>query len=159
MTASRIRITDLIDADAGSPRYCGHSIGRVIKIPPPIDGGTRHHLRIDRIERCGENVYGIGTLVSAAQAEKLQTRWDIRWGFRCAPQPKPDTPAYRAGGSGRTTRFSDVDSAAAAIVNTGYRELAKRNHPDVGGSSATMTLLSQAKTQLSQILDLAKGTK
>ena len=154
MPAGRARITDLIDADASSPRYCGHSIGRVIAVEWP--SGARY-IHVQRVERSGDHVYGVGAEVSKSKAEALQMRWDVRWGLRVAPPlpsipaaPKPDRPAP-------TRRFSDVDGAAAAIVAAGYRELAKRHHPDAGGDHMTMSLLTQAKRQLSQILDLAKG--
>lgn len=156
MTAGRARITDLIDADAGSPRYCGHSIGRVLAVDR--DGETQY-LHVQRIERSGESVYGVGTVVSGAQAVKLQTCWDIRWGFRCAPQPAVGTAEHRAGAGDstrhRSRRFADIDAAASAIVSTGYRELAKSCHPDTGGDHQTMSLLTQAKSQLSKILALA----
>ena len=148
----RARIMDLVDADAGSPRYCGHSIGRVIQVELADGPGW---LRIDRIERSGAAVWGVGEFVPASQAVKIQTKWDIRWGLRCAPvaAPAPDRPP-----SAGLMKFADVDGAAAAIVNTGYRELAKRHHPDTGGSHQSMSLLTQAKSQLSKILELAKGS-
>jgi hypothetical protein len=152
MTAARVRITDLIDADAGSPRYCGHSIGRVIQTERD---GSPVWVKVDRIERSGPNVYGCGPVIGAAQAEKLQTRWDIRWGLRVAPAV-PVAAAIPTGPA-RLAKFSDIDGAAAAIVAAGYRELAKRHHPDAGGSHAAMSLLTQAKQQLVKILDLAKG--
>ena len=153
MTAGRVRITDLIDADASSPRYCGHSIGRVLEVP--VDAGSRW-VRIDRVERSGDRVYGIGVCVTAAQAVTLQTKWDVRWGVRCAPNTPPPADT-RPSGPVRAGKFADVDGAAAAIVSLGYRELAKRNHPDAGGDHQTMSLLTQAHKQLRQILDLAKG--
>jgi len=143
-----VRIYDLIDADASSSRYCGHSIGRAIE----IDRGWLH---VRRIERSGGAVYGVGQIVSQIQAVKLQQKWDIRWGLRVAPTaPAPD----KAPGPVRLAKFGDVDAAAAAIVSAGYQVLAKRHHPDVGGTHAAMSLLTQAKTQLAKILDLAKGS-
>lgn len=154
MTVGRARITDLIDADASSPRYCGHSIGRVLQIAE--SDGTRW-LRVDRVERSGDRVYGVGVCVSAAQAEKIQTKWDIRWGLRSAPNQPPPAPDRRPSGPLRVGKFADVDGAASAIVSAGYRELSKRFHPDAGGDHNTMSLLTQAHKQLKQILDMAKG--
>jgi hypothetical protein len=53
----------------------------------------------------------------------------------------------------------DIDSAAAAIVAAGYRELAKRHHPDAGGSTEAMALINAAKKQLVEILNAAKEVK
>ena len=151
MTPGRARITDLIDADPCSPRYCGHSIGRVIALDR---NGSPSWLHVQRVERVGESVYGVGVFVAADKAVAIQTRWDVRWGNRCAPPPpsvpKADTPP-------KSARFGDVDGAAAAIVSAGYRELAKRHHPDAGGDHRSMSLLTQAKSQLQQILKMAKG--
>jgi hypothetical protein len=155
MTAGRVRITDLIDADAGSARYCGHSIGRVIGVE---QDGTIRHVRVDRIERSGDRVYGIGPVIGAAQAEKIQTRWDIRWGLRCAPvapPPKPDSPPSARAVS---TRFSDIDGAAAAIVSAGYRELARRCHPDTGGSHETMAdAADPGRSKITALRELVRG--
>ena len=155
MIPGRERITDLIDADPSSARYCGYSIGRVMQIERD---GAVSWLLVRRIERSGDRVYGVGEFVGADKAVRLQTQWDVRWGLQHAPNPpaKPDRPP-----SARPVKadWSDVDGAAAAIVAAGYRELARRCHPDVGGSHATMSLLTQAKRQLSQILDLARLTR
>lgn len=149
MTAGRVRITDLIDADAGSPRYCGHSIGRAIE-------AAGRWVRVDRIERSGDHVYGVGVCVSADAAAKLQQKWDIRWGLRIAPNPPAVPPAPKPDRRAGPSKFADIDAAAAAIVSAGYRELAKRCHPDLGGDHNSMSLLTQAKTQLVKILEIAK---
>lgn len=52
--------------------------------------------------------------------------------------------------------FADIDSAAAAIVAAGYRELAKKHHPDAGGAPETMAFLNAAKSQLVEILKAVK---
>ena len=150
MSAGTVRIYDLIDADASSLRYCGHSIGRVIEI-------ERGWLHVKRIERSGGLVYGVGEIVSQTQGARIQAKWDVRWGLRCAPNAPPREPDKMPSGPIRVGKFSDVDGAAAAIVSAGYRELAKRFHPDAGGDHNTMSLLTQAHKQLKQILDLAKG--
>ena len=158
MILGRVRITDLIDRDASSPRYCGHSIGRVIEAPSA--SGTQH-VRVDRIERMGDTVYGIGPILDPAKAVVTQAKWDTRWGIRCAPvkiepERKTKIPAMPTGGV-RRTPIADIDAAAAAIVAEGYRALAKVHHPDAGGNHQAMALLSQAKQQLTQILQLARG--
>ena len=50
----------------------------------------------------------------------------------------------------------DVDSAAMAIVNTGYRALARAYHPDLGGNPEVMKTLNQTKREL---VDLLKSLK
>lgn len=60
-------------------------------------------------------------------------------------------------GADPESNITDIDSAAAAIVTAGYRELAKRYHPDAGGSAEVMALLNTAKRQLVEILAAAKG--
>jgi hypothetical protein len=55
--------------------------------------------------------------------------------------------------------IKDVDSAAAAIVAAGFRALSKSHHPDAGGSTETMALLSQARAQLREMLTLAGGVR
>ena len=152
--AARVRITDLIDADASSPRYCGHSIGRVLAVQR--DGQTLH-VKILRVERSRQDVWGVGTVIGPGAAANLQARWDVRWGLRCAPNAPTPEPDKIPSGPIRVGKFSDVDGAAAAIVSAGYRELAKRFHPDAGGDHNTMSLLTQAHKQLKQILDMAKG--
>jgi hypothetical protein len=151
VTAARVRITDLIDADAASPRYCGHSIGRVIETQRD---GAAAYIHVRRVERIGNDVWGVGVVINQhSSAAKLQMLWDVRWGLRIAPPPPaPDKPGRLAS----MKRFADVDGAAAAIVAAGYRELSKRHHPDVGGDHMAMSLLTQAKTQLVKILALAK---
>jgi hypothetical protein len=151
MSAGTVLITDLIDADATSPRYCGFSIGRAIEI-------ERGWLHVRRIERSGNRVYGVGDFVSPTQAARIQAKWDIRWGLMRAPNAPPPSLDKAPAGPTRLAKFDDVDSAAAAIVAAGYRELAKRHHPDAGGTHMAMSLLTQAKSQLQKILELAKGT-
>jgi hypothetical protein len=48
----------------------------------------------------------------------------------------------------------DVNSAAMAIINTGYRALARSYHPDLGGDENTMKILNQTKKEL---IDLIKS--
>lgn len=48
----------------------------------------------------------------------------------------------------------DVDSAAIAIINTGYRALARAYHPDLGGDPGVMRTLNQTKKEL---VDLIKS--
>jgi hypothetical protein len=150
----RVRIIDLVSADASSPHYCGHSIGRVLTVE---QNGGAQYLHVRRIERSGDHVYGLGEFVSPSEAVKLQTKWDVRWGFLCAPNPAPAKPVPV--GPGRTARFIDIDGAAAAIVAAGYREMAKRHHPDAGGSHNAMSLLTQAKSQLTKILGMCAEEK
>jgi hypothetical protein len=46
----------------------------------------------------------------------------------------------------------DVDSAVKAILKTGYRALARANHPDLGGDTETMVILNRAKKELTDLL-------
>jgi len=62
-------------------------------------------------------------------------------------------------GADPESNIIDIDSAAAAIVAAGYRELAKKNHPDAGGAAETMALITAAKAQLVEILRAAKEVK
>lgn len=57
------------------------------------------------------------------------------------------------------SNIQDIDSAAGAIVAAGYRELAKKHHPDAGGAAETMALINAAKKQLVEILNAARGVK
>jgi len=52
--------------------------------------------------------------------------------------------------------IKDVDSAVDAILYTGYRALARANHPDLGGNAETMVILNRAKKEL---MDLLKELK
>jgi hypothetical protein len=48
--------------------------------------------------------------------------------------------------------ISDVDSAVAAILYTGYRALARANHPDLGGNAEIMMVLNKAKKEIDDLL-------
>lgn len=48
--------------------------------------------------------------------------------------------------------ITDVDSAAEAIVKTGYRALARAHHPDLGGDPNTMKILNQSKSEMLELL-------
>lgn len=62
-------------------------------------------------------------------------------------------------GAAPDANIVDIDSAASAIVAAGYRELAKKHHPDQGGAAETMALLNAAKKQLVEILSAAREVK
>ena len=46
----------------------------------------------------------------------------------------------------------NIDTAAMAILNTGYRALARANHPDLGGDPEIMKILNQTKKELSDLI-------
>ena len=46
----------------------------------------------------------------------------------------------------------NVDTAAMAIIQTGYRALARAYHPDLGGDAETMKILNQTKKELSDLI-------
>lgn len=46
-----------------------------------------------------------------------------------------------------------VDSAAIAIIQTGYRALARAYHPDLGGDENTMRILNQTKRELIDLVN------
>ena len=54
------------------------------------------------------------------------------------------------------TTITDVDSAVAAIIQTGYRALARANHPDLGGDSEVMLILNRSKKELLDLLESVK---
>lgn len=56
-----------------------------------------------------------------------------------------------------TIKIVDVDSAVEAIVNTGYRALARANHPDLGGDPEIMVIINRAKKELLDLLNSLKG--
>lgn len=62
-------------------------------------------------------------------------------------------------GADPESNIVDIDGAAAAIIAAGYRELAKKHHPDAGGAAETMALLNAAKKQLVEILNAAREVK
>ena len=45
---------------------------------------------------------------------------------------------------------------AFAIIQSGFRSLAKKLHPDVGGSDKEMRLLQTARLELEKIMELLK---
>lgn len=47
----------------------------------------------------------------------------------------------------------DVDSAALAIIQTGYRALARAYHPDLGGSEEIMKILNKCRTELKELVE------
>jgi len=53
-------------------------------------------------------------------------------------------------------KFPDVDSAARAMLDAGFKALARTHHPDVGGDVTTMSLLSETRKQIREMLDLVK---
>ncbi len=63
---------------------------------------------------------------------------------------------WLAGSSGAMDSMSDLEIDALPlldrIVARGYRELAKTEHPDVGGSDERFTALRKAKAQLDTVL-------
>jgi hypothetical protein len=52
--------------------------------------------------------------------------------------------------------ITDVDSAVEAMILTGYRALARANHPDLGGDAEVMATVNRAKKE---VLDLLKSLK
>jgi hypothetical protein len=67
--------------------------------------------------------------------------------YRPPKPPKPPKPV---------SAFSTVDSAAKAIIDAGFKALAKVHHPDLGGNTATMSSLTETRRQLKQMLELIK---
>jgi hypothetical protein len=52
----------------------------------------------------------------------------------------------------------NVDSAAMAIINTGFRALARAYHPDLGGDPEVMVILNRTKKELTELLNSLKET-
>ena len=48
--------------------------------------------------------------------------------------------------------ITDNVSAMDAIIRTGYRALARANHPDLGGDAQVMVILNQTKRELESLL-------
>lgn len=51
--------------------------------------------------------------------------------------------------------IEDIPAAAAAIIAAGYKALSLTHHPDRGGNTATMALLTEARGQLRELLAMA----
>lgn len=48
--------------------------------------------------------------------------------------------------------IKDVDSAIDAIFKTGFRALARANHPDIGGDPEVMVILNRAKKEFTDLM-------
>lgn len=48
--------------------------------------------------------------------------------------------------------ITDVNSAVDAILYTGFRALARANHPDLGGNAEVMVILNRAKKELADLI-------
>jgi hypothetical protein len=48
--------------------------------------------------------------------------------------------------------ITDTITAMSAIIKTGYRALARANHPDLGGDAQTMQILNRTKKELEALL-------
>ena len=55
-----------------------------------------------------------------------------------------------------TPHITDTDSAVEVMIRTGYRALARANHPDLGGDIQVMATINKAKKE---ILDLLENLK
>lgn len=64
--------------------------------------------------------------------------------------------AARESGDQSGSVFGTLEEAAEQIVRSGFRALSMRHHPDKGGDPATMAVLTEARGQLKQMLDLIK---
>lgn len=53
--------------------------------------------------------------------------------------------------------IADTTAAMDAIIKTGYRALARANHPDFGGNPEVMVILNRTKKELEQLLAELKG--
>ena len=53
--------------------------------------------------------------------------------------------------------ITDTISAMDAIIRTGYRALARANHPDLGGNAQVMVILNQTKKELESLLKEIAG--
>jgi hypothetical protein len=51
----------------------------------------------------------------------------------------------------------DVNSAVDAILYTGFRALARANHPDLGGNAEVMVILNRAKKELNDLIKELRG--
>lgn len=49
--------------------------------------------------------------------------------------------------------ITNIDDAYKAIIQTGFRALARAHHPDLGGDPDKMVLINRAKKELKEILD------
>jgi hypothetical protein len=59
----------------------------------------------------------------------------------------------------RPAPIGTLEEAAEAIISAGFKALALANHPDKGGSAATMALLTDARNSLRQILQAATAVQ
>lgn len=57
---------------------------------------------------------------------------------------------------GGSLRNEATRTMAFAIIQSGFRSLAKKLHPDVGGSDKEMRLLQTARLELEKIMELLK---
>lgn len=48
--------------------------------------------------------------------------------------------------------LTDLKSVALEIVKAGYRDLAKKHHPDMGGDAETMRKLTDANKELDYLI-------
>ena len=53
-------------------------------------------------------------------------------------------------------KIESVDDAVKAMVQQGYRALARANHPDLGGSTDVMMTINRAKKELLELLESLK---
>jgi hypothetical protein len=83
----------------------------------------------------------------------LITLDDLREPLRSAVQDEYVSRFENRSGDGRHSvrRLPDeVQRVASELIDAGYRGLAKKFHPDAGGSHDAMILLSEAREWLSQ---------
>lgn len=56
-----------------------------------------------------------------------------------------------------TPHITDTDSAVEAMIRTGYRALARANHPDLGGDIQVMATINKAKKEILDLLGSLKS--
>ena len=56
-----------------------------------------------------------------------------------------------------TPHITDTDSAVEAMIHTGYRALARANHPDLGGDIQVMATINKAKKEILDLLGSLKS--
>ena len=95
------------------------------------------------IEEKKKNVYNI-RVESAFLLTQRQIKEYLGIGYKViSVETEKDNPSVQ---------ITDVDSAVQAMIQTGYRALARAYHPDLGGDPEVMIKLNRAKKEITELL-------
>lgn len=105
--------------------------------------GKRYAIPCDRWDKIEHNIQAIALTVEAMRG---MDRWGAKnmieamfSGFKALPEPKASRPWWEVLGVLQTESYASALDA--------YRQLAKRHHPDVGGSVEVMSEINAAWNQ------------